>query len=192
MITEKILRGGVDTVTLRQAELTDCTERYVQWLNDPEVNRFLETRWEKQDLESITDFVRGQRENHHSILFAITLTDSGRHIGNIKIGPVHPHYFHADISYFIGEKDLWGKGCATEAIGLVCRFGFEELGLHRIEAGTYEEAVGSQKALLKNGFQREGVFREQVISDGKPVDIYRYGLLVREFTDMGNQEDRKK
>lgn len=174
-----MLHGGV--IILRQIKLEDCTDTYVGWLDDPEVNHYLETRWENQTLDSIKGFIESQMANDHSILFAIITASDGRHIGNIKIGPVNRHHNHADISYFIGEKTYWNQGIASEAINLVSGFGFNELGLHRVEAGVYAEAIGSWKALERNGFSREAVFREQAISDGEYMDIYRYGLLASEY-----------
>ena len=161
--------------------MSDCNSRYVSWLNDSEVNRYLEVRWNKQTLKTVQEFVEFQRENDHSVLFAIRLNSDDRHIGNIKIGPINSWHCLADISYFIGEKELWNKGIATQAINLVCDFGFHELHLHRIEAGAYEKAVGSCKALEKNGFMREGVFRRQAMSDGEYINGYRYGLLANEY-----------
>ena len=55
------------------------------------------------------------------------------------------------------------------------------MNLHRIEAGTYAKAIGSQRALEKNGFTKEAVFRKQVIFNGEYMDVYRYGLLVDEY-----------
>ncbi len=179
MVTKSILIGNL--VYLRQIEIADCNESYCKWLNDSEVNQFLETKWSDQDLDSIKSFVMLQRESNHSFLFAIVLKENNQHIGNIKIGPINPHYSHADISYFIGEKDCWHKGIATEAINLICEFGFKELNLHRIEAGAYDCAIGSWKALEKCGFKREGVLREQIFFDGKYVDVFRYGILRDEF-----------
>lgn len=181
MITDNIIKGK--SLTLRQIELSDCNESYVKWLNDTDVNQYLETKWYEQTIETITAFVDTQRNNMDSILFAIVENQSGKHIGNIKIGPLHPHYHHADISYFIGEKDLWNKGYTTEAIYLICKYGFDDLKLHRIEAGAYDVAVGSWKALEKNGFKREGTFREQVYFKEKYIDIYRYGLLKDEWKE---------
>lgn len=182
MITEKIFMGGV--VHLRQIELKDCVPSYVNWLNDPAVNQYLETKWSQQTMESIREFVREQRESNDSILFAIVDNTTNNHIGNIKIGPVHPHYNHGDISYFIGDKSCWNKGMATEAIGLICRFGFEDMGLNRIEAGTYKNAEASWRALEKNHFKREGVLREEVYFHGVYMDVYRYGLLKREWKTL--------
>ena len=185
MTIDKILAG--ETIILRQITLEDCGNRYVEWLNDPDVNQYLETKWSTQNLESVRLFVKSQRENNHSVLFAIVCKENDRHIGNIKIGPIHPHYRHADISYFIGDKEYWQKGIATEAIRLVCRFGFDELNLHRIEAGAYDCAVGSWKALENCGFTREGIFKEQVFFDNKYIDIYRYGLLKKSFDKKGSE-----
>lgn len=179
MKTDIILRDG--GISLRLISLQDCTETYVEWLNDTEVNQYLETRWHKQDIDAIQNFVISQLNNDHSILFAIIFDNTNCHIGNIKIGPVDKYHHNADISYFIGDKSLWGKGIATKAIQLVCSFGFNELHLHRIEAGAYSAAVGSWKALEKNGFMREGIFREQAISGDKYMDVYRYGILETEY-----------
>lgn len=144
------------------------------------MTRFLETKWVKQDLNSITDFVVSQRENNHSVLFALIASSDSMdeiHIGNIKLGPINPYYKHADISYFIGNKSFWGKGIASEAIGLLCQFSFAKLKLHRLEAGAYANAVASWKALERNGFVREGIFKEHVMLDGTYIDVYRYGLI---------------
>lgn len=190
MVTAKILHGS--KIFLRQIELSDCTMSYVEWLRDVEVNQYLETRWSEQTLDNVRDFVKSQRENNHSILFAIILISDNRHIGNIKIGPVNECHKHADISYFIGDKSQWNKGIATEAINLVCEFGFHEMHLHRIEAGVYAEAVGSWSALEKNGFIREAVFREKVMFYGRYMDVYRYGMIESEYKKIQYKEENLK
>lgn len=181
MVTDKILMG--EHIYLRQIQLSDCNKNYVTWLNDSEVNQYLETKWSVQNIDSIRKFVESQRENNHSVLFAIVDKNNEKHIGNIKIGPIHSYYHHADISYFIGDKDYWHKGIATEAIKLVTNFGFIELKLHRIEAGAYDCAVGSWRALEHCGFKREGVFKEQVLFEGSYIDVYRYAILEPENHD---------
>lgn len=188
MTTEKILVG--ETIFLRQITLEDCTQDYVNWLNDPEVIRFLEVKWARQDQKTITEFVDAQRKNEHSILFAIISRDKKEHIGNIKIGPVNVHHKHADISYFIGNKGYWNKGIATEAIKLICEFGFYELELHKVEAGAYETAKASWKALEKNGFKREGTFREQIYLDGQYISAFRYGILKSEWKLRERKEEK--
>ena len=151
-------------IVCRNISISDCTEEYLSWLNDKKVNIFLETRWVNQDLFKIKDFVYNVINSNHSILFAIVVGNERKHIGNIKIGPINSHYNNADISYFIGDKEYWGKGIATKAIKLVSDYGFNELGLHRIQAGVFDENIGSIKALIKAGFVEEASFKEALIS----------------------------
>ncbi len=179
MITEKILEGS--TIYLRQIQEDDCGDRYVSWLNDPEVNQYLETKWSLQNKDTVLEFVRDQRQNSHSYLFAIIYRENDVHIGNIKIGPIYKYHKYASLSYFIGEKQFWNRGIATEAIKLACKFGFEDLCLHRIESAAYSCAIGSWKALEKCGFVREAVLRKQVLYNQEYIDVYKYGLLKNEL-----------
>lgn len=175
MLYNQELKG--QNIILRMVEFDDCNSKYLCWLNDKEVNQYLETRWSEQSIDTIKDFVKSIRDSYHSYLFAIIYQN--KHIGNIKIGPIHPIYKFADISFFIGEKSTWGKGIATEAIRLISDFAFNILGLNRIQAGAFEQNIGSQKALENNGFQKEATFRKKYflkIGDDF-VNIYEYGLL---------------
>jgi [ribosomal protein S5]-alanine N-acetyltransferase len=168
-------------VTLRLVTLADCTPTYVAWLNDPAVNRHLETRWQVQSLESVTAFVQEHLNAPFSYLFAILENANGRHIGNIKIGPINPHHLCADISYFLGERSTWGRGCSTEAIGLVVDLGFSRLDLHRIQAGVYSGNGASRRALEKAGFRPEGMWRRQLrVPEGWEDHLF-YGILREEW-----------
>lgn len=158
--TNLFLKGA--KISLRLVEEKDCCARYVSWLEDKAVNQFLETRWAIQSLDSIREFVNSKRDDPVNYLFAIIENDSKRHIGNIKLGPINFNHGFADVSYFIGERDCWGKGYATEAIKLVTRFGFEELKLHSLQAGLYESNTGSKKALENAGFQYVGRFKSKL------------------------------
>lgn len=151
-------------ICLRTIELSDCTDTYLHWLEDTQVNRFLETRWEEQTLPKIRDFVESVRNSSHSCLFAILAMPERRHIGNIKLGPIHPHYSHADISYFIGDRSCWGKGYATQAVRLITEWAFSDLNLHKVQAGVFDENLGSIKALQKAGFVQEACYKEALIS----------------------------
>jgi ribosomal-protein-alanine N-acetyltransferase len=154
------IRGAA--VQLRLVEPTDCTERYAGWLRDPEVNRYLETRWHEQTIETLRDFLRIILEQGNAYLFAIVVRETGFHVGNVKIGPIDPHHLVADVSYFIGDRAAWGKGYGTEAVRLATRFAFDRLDLHRVQAGFYETNVGSQRVLQKAGFTYEGRLQKKL------------------------------
>jgi [ribosomal protein S5]-alanine N-acetyltransferase len=169
-------------VSLRPVTVDDCTARYVDWLRDPEVNRYLETRWVDQTLETVRAFVEATEQDSASHLLAIIDNASLAHIGNIKIGPVSTHHHSADISYFIGERSFWGRGYATEAIRRASAFGFERLELHRLQAGLYASNVASARALEKAGYVREAVFEQQLAGATGWEDHVWYRLLREEWT----------
>ena len=165
------------SLTLRLASVEDANEKYLSWLNDPEVNMFLETRFEIQSLERIRTFIEKVNGGTNEVLFAILLREKLEHIGNIKIGPTNEHHQSAELSYFIGEKSNWGKGFATEAIALCTKFGFEKLSLEKLQAGCYASNIGSQRALEKVGFTLEGRLRDKLLgANGVSEDHLWYGM----------------
>ena len=175
---------GEGTTVLRPLTEADCNETYLGWLNDCEVNRFLETRWEEQSIDKIVAYVKDIHLSDHSYIFAIEHLEKQQniHIGNIKIGPINYRYKYADVSYFIGEKSFWGKGIATEAIKTISRFGFDNLSLNRIQAGVVGGNIGSIKALEKAGFKYEGCLREKLFTEEYVNDHLLYGLLKRDIS----------
>jgi ribosomal-protein-alanine N-acetyltransferase len=74
-------------------------------------------------------------------------------------------HHRTEIGYDL-RPEYWGKRIMPEAITTLINFGFEVMGLHRIEATTHTENQRSQRVLEKLGFQREGVLREYYCRDG--------------------------
>ncbi|MFF8842170.1 GNAT family N-acetyltransferase [Streptomyces sp. NPDC015127] len=62
----------------------------------------------------------------------------------------------ASLGYWVDAR-YTGRGLATAAVELACRAADEDLGLHRVEAGTVLENTGSQRVLEKCGFTVIGV-----------------------------------
>ncbi len=146
----------------RELRPEDASPAYIGWLNDPAINRYLETRFSPQDADSVRAFVTAQAANPDIFLLRIDQTESGTHIGNIKLGPINRNHSSAHISLLIGARDMHGKGYATEAIRAVTQWGFSEHGLMRIEAGCYADNLGSLRAFLKAGYTVEGFMRSAV------------------------------
>src|SRR6476660_3787880 len=166
-----------DAVYLRLIEPSDCGDRYLAWLLDPELNRFLETRWTDQTPETIRQFVTEMRSSPDNYLFAIVHTESGKHIGNIKVGAINQVHKHCDVGYFIGDREMWGKGIATEAIRLATQFAFDRLGMHRAQAVVDVDNPASAKALERVGYKKEGTLREKLFMDARWNDQMLYGIL---------------
>jgi RimJ/RimL family protein N-acetyltransferase len=163
-----------ERIYLRGVRLADVNDRYYQWMNDPDVTRYLETRFYPNSLESLRQYVSEKLGDRNSVFLAIVLKEDDRHIGNIKLGPIDWVHRVADIGLLIGEKACWGKGYATEAIDALCGYAFNVLNLHKVTAGAYDRNVGSVRAFLRTGFQEEGVRKAHYHLDG----LYVNGILL--------------
>ncbi|HKV79173.1 MAG TPA: GNAT family protein [Candidatus Sulfotelmatobacter sp.] len=118
---------------------------------------------------------------------AITLRGNGRQIGGIGLRLELQHQ-HAELGYWLGVP-YWGQGYATEAAREVLRYGFEDLGLHRIFASHFKHDPASGQILKKLGMQYEGCQREHLRKWDHFVDSELYGILRREWLISG--EDRE-
>lgn len=98
-------------------------------------------------------------------------------VGSISLVLQEDVYRHSTETGFWIAEPFWGKGIATAAIKHIIDYGFNELGIVRIYASVMENNVGSMKALVKAGFQPEGVFRKGFMKNGTYLDEHRFGIL---------------
>ena len=167
-------------IYLRSLAIKDVNQNYLEWLQDREVNYFLETRHEKQSLKKIKNFVKLCNNSDDVYLFGI-FTKSDLHIGNIKLGPIKSNHCLGAISIFLGNKKFWGKRIGSDAIKLVANFAFKELELNKLTAGMYSNNINSIKAFEKIGFEKEG-FRVKHYKLGSSfTDVYELGLLREKY-----------
>jgi [ribosomal protein S5]-alanine N-acetyltransferase len=137
----------------------------------------LETRWEQQNISKIKKFVKEMTRSDNNFLFAIIEKSTLNHIGNIKIGSVNKFHNFAEISYFIGDRDSWGRGYGTEAVKALTEYSFKNLGLEVIIAGVYQSNIGSQRVLEKAGYSLEGSISNQFLnSNGDREDHLYYSI----------------
>lgn len=88
-------------------------------------------------------------------------------IGKIQISNIVMGVFKsAFIGYSIDENEQ-GKGYMKEALGLVVKYAFEEMGLHRLEASTLIDNIKSQRVLTACGFEKLGINEKYLFINGK-------------------------
>lgn len=158
----KIDAGQLELVTL---DPSNVSPRYTDWMNDPETNRFLESRFELQTARKIRSFVASALGSSDVVLFGIYLQPQDQHLGNIKLSQISFLHLTGEVGFLIGEKGLRGKGYATQAISALSDWAFFELGLEKLTAGCYQENHGSRRALEKAGYHVEAVLENQVLDD---------------------------
>jgi len=162
---------------LREVRQSDVNENYYRWMNDKDVNQYLESRFYPNSMDTITEFVKSKQADFNNVFLAIILKKNNEHIGNIKLGPINWIHKRGDVGIMIGEKNHWGKGYATEAIKLLAEYAFVTLGLHKLVAGCYDLHLGSAEAFKKSGFEIEGVLKSHSFCEGRYVDVIKLGLV---------------
>jgi ribosomal-protein-alanine N-acetyltransferase len=173
-----MLTADIETprLVLSCLDSAHVTETYREWMSDPEVTRYLETRFSAPTVESLRSYVESMRASADSYFFGIFSRETAAHIGNIKVGPVSAIHGTAAIGLIIGDRSAWGRGYASEAIGAVSAWAFAELGLDKLTAGSYSNNRGSIRAFERNGFHIEGVQRSHVrLADGGRDDVVILG-----------------
>ncbi|WP_412539447.1 GNAT family protein [Longispora sp. K20-0274] len=159
----------VPGVTLRPATLADAPALHRAYLRNREHLRPWDPR-RGEDFFTLAGQVTRladqlqQREAGRLALWV--LVDDSEVVGavtltNIALGPLRS----ANLGYWI-DADQVGRGLATAAALAACRAADEQLGLHRLEAGTMIANVGSQRVLAKCGFERIGTARDYLHIDG--------------------------
>lgn len=144
------------------------TERYVSWLNDPDVVRFSEQRHRVHTLDSCRDFVASFAGTPNG-LWAMREKSRGlRHIGNIST-EVDLVAGVGDIRILVGEKDCWGTGLGAEAWIAVMEHLFNDLGLARVTAGTVMENAGMRRIMAKSGMTETHTEPAPTPIDGRPA-----------------------
>ena len=171
-----------ERISLRNLAKCDATLSYLSWLSDPEINAFLEVRFSPpQSVSHLETFIADVNSSLNSLLLGISLLEDGRHIGNIKLGPIDWHHKTSEVGFLIGEKEQWGKGYASDAISILADYAFLDLGLARLTAGCYANNEGSRRALLKAGFLEEGRRISQWFVEGCRQDGILLGRVAPNF-----------
>lgn len=126
------------------------SEDYVNWLNDIEVNKYLEIQG-NYNINNLRQFLREQ-EIKNILFWAIHIKEGNKHIGNIKIDPIDCDSNSGEYGIMMGDKEQWGKGFANEASERIIDYCFNNLKLSQITLGVIEHNTNAVKLYEKLGF----------------------------------------
>ncbi|GAA0594019.1 GNAT family protein [Streptomyces crystallinus] len=133
---------------------------------------------------------RGQRDRIRGLLaereagrmrpYVLIETATGTPVGAVNLGSIALGPFRSGgLGYWVDQA--WaGRGLATAAVNEVCRVAREELGLHRVEAGTLVDNLASQRVLTKAGFQRYGTAPDYLHINGAWRDHHLFQRLLHD------------
>lgn len=129
------------------------------------------------DAQALIDRIAAGRAAGEAVQWAMALKGEDVLIGLIGLWRMEKEHEKAELGYMLAHEQ-WGRGLMSEAIAAVVDFGFRALGFHRIEAVTGPDNLGSIRALEKNGFVREGHFKENIRSNGIFLDSVHFAKLA--------------
>jgi RimJ/RimL family protein N-acetyltransferase len=127
----------------------------------------------------VSEWVESQNEiQRKRYIFCVEFENKFIGLAGINIGK--PGYASAEIWYKI-HPQYWSQGFATELVNGVLQFLFDDLKLHRVEAGCATNNLASIRVLEKAGLQKEGLKRKILPIRGEWVDNYMYAILEQDY-----------
>lgn len=173
MISDSIL--NFDGGYLRPLEVTDIHRQYIDGLNDPDINFYLDSiKSIHQTYEGVRDFVSKDRESSDSILWGIWLEGTKKHVGTVRIHSINARHKTACIGVCLFDRGAWGKYVGGKSIKSVTVWAIKTLDLRWIEAGIFADNIGSQKAFTYAGYEWIFDIPKKYIHNGQPMDIKIY------------------
>jgi RimJ/RimL family protein N-acetyltransferase len=108
--------------------------------------------------------------------FAIVDTLDGSVAGGVGLNQFSRQHRSANLGYWIRQARQ-GQGIAPRAVPSVARFGFQSLGLVRVEIIAAENNLPSRRCAEKAGARFEGIGRQKLLIDETPHDAAVYALI---------------
>lgn len=140
--------------------------------------------WETHDTLAYTkkylSYIGGRYRAGEFYDWAIVLSDSDKMIGTCGFTSLDTENNSAEIGYVVAPQ-FWGMGIAPEAASAVMAFGFEKLGIHRLEARYMLGNHRSKRVMEKLGMTYEGEHREAMYIKNEYVGYGVYAILRDDY-----------
>lgn len=180
-MNKPILEG--QKVRLRPITADDAAGMFSA-LSDEESMRLTGTQ-DTFTFEQVAAFCKKVSESNDRADYAITLKDDpkSKYIGEVVLSDIDEENRSASFRIAMAGHSFFGKGYGSEATHLIVDYGFEMLGLHRIELEVYDFNPRAQHVYEKVGFVKEGVKRDVLFWDGTYRSAIMMSILEDEWRD---------
>lgn len=120
----------------------------------------------------------------HEAVFSVLTLDDDELAGEAVLWGIDTHHRMAHIGMSL-LPEFRGRGLATDVVRVLCGYGFDVLGLHRMQVDTLTDNAGMIGAAKRAGFGVEGTLRGCAWANGAFHDGVVLGLLVDEWRASG-------
>lgn len=167
-------------VRLRAFEPDDA-EALWRWHHDDEAMRWMGEGYPESRFELRKRLENRAPNSLARVGLGIETRDGGTLIGACQLRDTSPEAGRAELDLYVGERDHWNRGYGTDALRVLCAYGFDTLRLHTIALTVAEPNEAARHIYRKVGFAEEGRLRESFRREGQWYDEIVMGLLEREF-----------
>ena len=170
-------RLETERLLLEEITIGDAQDLY-EIRSDSKVMKYFDREMHKKiddTLEMIEEIKKSFKEKN-GITWIMKEKDSKKVIGYLGFWRLIRDKVRGEIGYAL-KPEYWNKGFMKESLIKIIEFGFNEFGLHSIEANVNPENINSIKLLESIGFKKEAYFREDYFFQGKFLDSVIYSLL---------------
>lgn len=181
-VVEKSVIYETDRLYFRGLCAADIDGPYLHWFDDQEVCRFNSHGIFPSSRQRLESYIEMLQISDAHLVWAVFLKEDDRHIGNISLQSIDRYNRSAEFAVIMGDRSCWGHGYAEEAARLLCRHGFNKVGLHRIYCGTSENNAGMIALAQKLGMSKEGVRSQALFENGSFVDAIEFGFVKGELS----------
>lgn len=165
-----------ERLLLRQFIESDL-ENVFKGLSHPDIIKYYGVCY--QTLEATKEqmtFFADLEKNETGLWWAICSLDNKTFYGAGGLNSLSKEHKKAEIGFWL-ITDYWGKGIMQEAMPIICNYGFEHMGLRRIEGFVESDNTNCKKAMSKLDFHYEGTMRDCEIKNGKFISLDIYAKL---------------
>jgi [ribosomal protein S5]-alanine N-acetyltransferase len=156
---------GVELVTLSQSHIDELSALRVA--NAEDIRASAASRHPYYvSFDDVARSLRYRIDSAPAELYPFVIIRDGEIVGDLNLSQVVRGAEESANVGLLVDRAVRGRGIATTAVAIACRLAFEELALHRLQAGIQPTNLGSQKAFVRNGFERIGLARGLLFVDG--------------------------
>ena len=155
---------------LRQFVESDL-ESVFKGLSHPDIIKYYGVSYQTlEDTKQQMTFFADLEKNETGIWWAVCSADNKTFYGAGGLNSLSKEHKKAEIGFWL-ISEFWGDGIMKEAMLLICNYGFNSLGLHRIEGLVETENKNCKKAMAKLDFQHEGTMKDCEIKNGAFISL---------------------
>lgn len=158
-----------------------------KWRNDPEIGAYFSGTRLFTSTMNEKKWIEEKIFDKSSVSCAICIKETDEFIGCVFLNSIDLLNRSGHCPTFIGTKEHWGKGYATDARVLILKHAFHDKGLERIWAHVHEDNIGSLRMLEKCSFKREGILRKASYVNGVFKNFVVLSILRDEFQTLLSQ-----